>query len=222
MKTTLDWLKKYWWILAVVILLIIAVIFFWPKKIIPVQDNTVVIHQFDSLRYIKSNDSLKSVIGTLEQEIVKRTLSYTRTIAILSKKTDAVQTLPATEVVDVFSDRIHVDVELRSDSNVIVPLQGIRNAVVLIYERDAAMVGVDFYSGKDSLNTAVIHKQKELLNIKDTRIVNLTKEFYQSQNTITGLKTDLEKQQRKVRNRNKLLGIISGAGAVAILVAVLK
>ena len=130
--------------------------------------------------------------------------------------------MPKTEVVAVFSDRIHVDVELREDSNVIVPLQGIRNAVVLIFERDAAIAGVEYYSGQDSLKSALIEKQRELLSIKDTRIVGLTKEFYTSQTTISGLRTDLEKQQKKVRNRNTLIGVISGAAAVAVLVAVLK
>jgi len=181
MKTKLiELLKKYWWVIVTVSLVIIAAIFLWPKKIMPVQDNTVIVHQFDSLKYLKSNDSLKAIISALEKEIVQREASYGRLSVILSKKKDAVQILPKTEVVEAFSDRIHVDVELRGDSNVIVPLQGIRNAVVLIYERDAAIAGIEYYSGRDSLQGALIEKQKELLNIKDTRIVGLTKEFYSS------------------------------------------
>jgi len=36
------------------------------------------------------------------------------------------------------------------------------------------------------------------------------------------MRADNERQKKKVRNRNTALGIISGAGAVAILVAVMK
>lgn len=219
MKT---WIKKYWWIVAVIALIIVAVIFFWPKKVVPVVDDTVSVHRFDSLVYIHSNDSLKGVITTLEAEIVKRSAVYARTVAILNSKISTVQTLPANDVVEVFSDRVYVDVKLRSDSNVIVPLQGIRNAVVMIYRMDAAIAGLEYYSGQDSLQREVIGQQKQLLAIKDTRIVNLTSEFYQSQSAITGLRADIAKQQRKVRNRNTLIGIVAGAGAVAILVAVLK
>lgn len=222
MKKVIDWLKKYWWVVAVIALIITAAIFFWPKKPVVVPESAIPAHKFDSLIYIRTNDSLRTVISALEQEIVKREAYYGRLKAILSKKSDAVQTLPKTKVVEVFSDKIHVDVELREDSNVIVPLQGIRNAVVLIYDGEAAIAGVEYYAGQDSLQRALIDKQKELIGIKDARIVGLTKEFYASQNVIAELKTDLEKQQKKVKRRNTMLGVISGAGAVAILVAVLK
>jgi len=223
MKAVTDFLKKYWKYILAAVLLIVAIIFLWrrePKPLPP--DNTVVVHQFDSLKYVKSNDSLKVVISTLEQEIVKRGAEYALVVAKYSKKIGAVQNLPKTEVVEEFSNRIYVDVELKPDSNVIVPIQGIRNALVLIYERDAAIEGLHFYSGQDSLKTSVIEKQKELLGIKDNRIVKLTSEFYQSQTVITGLRADVEKANKKVRNRNTWIGIGFGAAAAGVLVAIIK
>jgi len=231
MKTTqlfqniIAWLKKYGWIILLILLVAMTISFFWGSKSkVQVQDNTVLVHKFDSSLYIHSNDSLKGVIRTLEQELAKREVSYAQTIKILSKKTDAVQTLPITEVAEAFSERIYVDVglEARGDTVAILPMQGIRNALVIIYRGDEALVGLSYYKGQDSLKTVLIDNQKQLMNIKDTRIVALTSEFYKSQAVITGLNADIEKAQRKLRNRNKVLGIISGAAAVAVLVAVLR
>lgn len=222
MKTVTDWFKKHWVALAIITLLVVAFLFLWPKKEVPVENNAVAVHKFDSVVYIKTNDSLKGVIALLEEQIIKRELSWSRTVQLLSKKTSTVQTLPKEKVTETFSDRIHVDVVLTKDSNVITPIQGIRNALVLFYELDGALAGVEYYSGQDSLKTALIGKQKELINIKDTRIVKLTSEFYESQATITGLNADIEKQKRKVRNRNRIIGITAGVAAVGILVAGLK
>lgn len=220
----MTFIKKYWVFLIVIILLIIAIIFLWRKETPVIQDNTIAIHQFDSLKYIHSNDSLKNIITILEKEIVKRETAYTRTLANVTKKINSIQTLPAQEVVDEFSDQIQheLTIENRNDTVVIVPLQGVKNAVVLIYERKYALMGVEYYMGQDSLKNEVIVNQKQLLDIKDTRIVKLTDEFYQSQQVITGLKGSLEKEKRKVRNRNTLIGVTAGIGAVAILVAALK
>jgi hypothetical protein len=227
MKTKLvNWIKKYWWVVVVVILTAIAVWFLKPSPIIPpAPDNAVIIHQFDSVKYIKTADSLKVVISGLEKEIVSRRRSYEQLARKLNEKVNAVQSMPATDVVTAFNERTGDSsvIEQRDGNDfVISPMSAIRVAVVEFYQKDAAMAGIAFYSEQDSINQLIVKGLKDLVATKDSRIVKLTNEFYNQESEKAELKAQVEKEQKKVRRRNTVIGITAGAAAVAVIIAVVK
>jgi len=210
------------WVAVLVLFVACLVLLLAPDKPVPVP--TVENHRFDSLRYVKRSDSLSVVITDLEKKIIAIKASFAARIETLKQSVETVKTLPADEVVTAFSTRTGEasTIEVRTDTMVVTPIAGIRKALIICYERDAAMDGLDFYASQDSLQRELISRKDEMLTVKDNRIKTLTDEYYQSQAAIRSLSADLEKQQRKVRNRNRLLGIISGAAGVAVLVAIVR
>lgn len=218
----MEYIKKYWYIPIIILLTGTAVWFLKPDKVIMPLPDQVMVHKFDSVKYIKRSDSLVQVIDTLKSKLEIKKRQYADLLNKQRLQIVEVQTMPATEVVQVFRDKVQAIVTLTTDSNVITPIQGIRNAVIMFVQGDQCLDREKAVLDQQSISGRIIQSQDTLLQIKDKRIIGLTREFYTSQVIITGLNTDLEKERKKVRTRNIILGVLSGVAAAGIVVAVIK
>jgi hypothetical protein len=102
-------------------------------------------------------------------------------------------------------------------------MKGIRNAVLLFTRADQCEDREIPLVDQNSRLGALVMSQDSLLKIKDTRLVALMKEFYSDQAAMNTLNSVLEKEKKKNRNKNIILGVVSGAAAVAIgVIAITK
>lgn len=219
------YVKKYWWIVLVILLTGASVWWLKPNKVIqqPNQDQ-VLIHKFDSLKYIHKNDSLTLVIDTLKAKLDKKKRDYADLLNRQKKEREKLPTLTASEVVEEFQGWVEVPVTMvaQPDTMIITPLQGIRNAVEVFVEKDQCLAREDEVIDQVKLANETIVAQDTLLKVKNNRIIGLTREYFQSQAAVNKLNNDLKKSEKKLRTKNVILGILSGVAAVGIVIAVVK
>lgn len=205
-----------------ILLTAICVWYLKPNRTVPVPPDQVIIHKFDSVKYIKRSDSLVQVIDTLKSRLEVKKKQYADLLNKQRIQVAQVEIMPATELVQTFEDKVQSSVVLTKDSNVIAPIHAIRAAVILFVHGDQCIDREKAVLDQEAVSSRIIQSQDTLLQIKDKRIVGLTREFYTSQAVITGLNSDLAKERKKNRTKNIIIGCTAGAAAVGILVAVLK
>lgn len=220
----METVKKYWYIPIIILLTGIAVWFLKPDKVVVPLPDQVMVHKFDSLKYIKTSDSLKVIVDTLKSQLAVKKKQYKDLLSRQKVDIFEVKNLPIPELVSRFEDKTQtfVKVSMLPDSVVIAPIESIRNAVILFTEGDQCYERERSVVVQNELSSNIIRQQDSLISIKDKRIVGLTREFYSSQATIAGLNGALEKERKKVRTRNVILGILSGVAAAGIVVAIVK
>ena len=220
-----EFIKKNWWVFIVCALCFFAAWMIKQPKNIVVQDNAVALHRIDSLSYKKSSDSLVQIIDTLKSRLAKKKIQYITVVRGQGEEMERVTHLMTTETIKEYADRVDDSckmVVINRDTSVITPINGIKTAVVLLLRGEQCLERETVTGEQSSLREAIIKSQGELIVIKDNRIIGLTKEFYSSQLVISGLRGDVEREKKKNRIKNILLGSVAGVAAVGILVAVLK
>jgi hypothetical protein len=221
----MEAIKKYWWVIVIAILVGIAVWFLKPDKIITILPSQIPMHEFDSLVYVHKLDSVNLAIKEIKTKLTEKQKDYDKLLELQKKERENLRHLTATEIIKKFSEKVNTPVEtvLSRDTQVIVPLNGIRNAVLLFTRTDQCEDREISLVDQNSRLGLLIISQDPLLKIKDTRLVALMKEFYSGEITINTLNNALEKEKKKNRTKNIILGIVSGAAAVAIgVIAIIK
>jgi hypothetical protein len=220
------YVKKYWWIVLVIILTGIATWLIKPSPVVTPSTDSLLVHKFDSLKYIKSNDSLVSIIDTLKTQLNIKKLQYAELLKRQKKEKERVVNLPVPELVNEFEGWVGVPVEtkfdLDSNASVITPIAGIRTAVVTFIEKDQCLEREMQLVDQNTLLTKTVSKQDTLIKLKDKRIIDLTREYFQSEAEREKAEKETEKANKKVRTKNVIIGILSGVAAVGIVISAVK
>ncbi len=216
----METLKKFWWVIVIVLAMCVATgIVVWnlkPTKTIVQEPSQVQPHKFDSLKYIQKTDSLSKVISDLKKENDKKEKQYSLLLRNQKQQVVAVENLSEKEVIDEFSVRTGDKASQRDDSTAIISIFSMRKAISLFVERDQCLERETTTLDQGDLTRSIITSQDSMLIAKDKRIIDLTKEFYDSQLKITGLNVAVAKYDRKIRTKNVFLGILGGIAVVGI------
>ena len=217
--------KNCKWIVVAILLIISGIFLFRRCGTSPPPSpltSPLVVHAFDSIKYIHKADSLQNIVITLEEKISQNENNFKYIVRSQQRKVDSVKNYTTPQVVAAFEQKTDSKLSMHDSNNVIAPVISIRRAVSLLVEGDNCKDNVSYYLRQDSLKNELISGKTDMIYLKDTRIASLTKEFYTSQGTIDKLNTDLDKAKRKVRTRNTIIGVVAGAAAVAVGIVILK
>ena len=216
--------KRFWPFILIIVLVIVATWYLKPGASIPIsnQPEQVIVHKYDSLKYAQMMaDSVKKM-----NELRNQLRMISGTISVLRRdqfqRLDVIDHLIPDSVIRIWNLKTGDQAEIKKDSSVITKLSPIRTAVKLITMKEQGEIRELNYLRKDSISSLLIIAQDNMIKIKDDRIGNLTKEFYQGQAIQAKLNDDLEKANKKVRRRNIIIGVTAGAAAAGVLFGVLK
>ena len=178
-------------------------------------------HKSDSVRYVKTSDSLVQIINKMVGNVYEKEKQLAYWKSHFQVVRDSIVKLPPTDAVKYFSERTCSTSEL-TDKGVISPIQSIYNANVIFVERDDAVGETTQLRAIVSTQDSIITNQTELIGIKDKRIAGITNDYYSIQRVNSDLNSVIKKQKRNIRTKNAVVGILSGVTIGAIVVTLLR
>jgi len=222
---------KIIWI-AVIALLLVGVFFFgwWMKPTVIVdQSNTV-----DSLRYAHHTDSiyLSSLVRFLKQdvdslkEVVKKQDKELSSLSSVSKlERDAIKKLPADRQIKLYSENAGDSAYLAVINNDTVGISKMKAIldVNLTYHDNLKLRNEQRLLHSQNVNLrSIVGLQDSIINVEQLRNTKLTDDYWLSQKVINNITIDNNKKDKKIRNRNIVIGVLSGIAAAGIGVAIIK
>jgi len=223
MKTKLIWIG----VIAIAFILVFFV-GWWakPTKVIKVRteyDSLMDVHKRDSAIYAIQIAKYDSVNTVLSVAIVGKNRQIILLQRALEQNLAEIKRLPATAAASLFSVEVGdtAFLQVEKDTMCVTTIPAIRTANVLFAERRHYLSLSGILTEKNKLQEDMISwKQEELSVVKD-RVIQVTGEYYKVNDLYLKQRLQLDKVNKKVKNRNIAIGIVSGIAVGGIVTALI-
>lgn len=220
---------KIIWIVIIAIAFIVIFFAGWwlrPPKIIDRNtevDSLKASHLRDSAIYALQLAKYDSTTKVLAIAIVAKNRQIIALRRALEQKKEEIKRLPATESVALFSVEVGdtAFLQVEKDTLCITTIPAVRTANLLFAERRHYISVADILTDKNKLQEDMISWKQEELSLVRDRVVKLTAEYYKVNGLYMGQQLKLDKANKKVRNRNIAIGIISGIAVGGVVTALI-
>jgi len=219
------------WIAVVLVLFAGAILATWflkPPVVVTQQqeiDSLRNKHARDSMEYVWTLSKFDSTYTRLELTLKAKDRQIHFLRASLQKESERLIELNATESVAQFSkntgDSSWVAVISR-DTVCITRMPAITEANILIMERGVFKHEAQLYHAKADAYFSLLDAKNEELGFIRDRVIKLNEEYWKSQAIIDKQNKFLSRYAKKVRNRNIVIGVVSGLAAGAVITAIAK
>jgi hypothetical protein len=220
---------KLIWIGAIAIAFILIFFAGWwakPTKVIEVRteyDSLLDAHKRDSAIYALQMAKYDSVNTVLSVAIIGKNLQIVSLKKALEQSLTEIKRLPASESASLFAVEVGdtAFLQVEKDTMCVTTIPAIRTANVLFAERRHYISLSGILTEKNKLQEDMITwKQEELSVVKD-RVIQVTGEYYKVNDLYLKQRLQLDKANKKVRNRNIAIGIVGGIAVGGIVTALI-
>jgi hypothetical protein len=217
------------WIAAIALAFILVFFAGWwmkPPKIIDTPgtyDSLMDAHRRDSVAYAIKLAMYDSISTVLSVAIVGKNRQIIILQKALEQKSEEIKRLPATESAALFAAEINDTAYLQIDRDTmcVTTIPGIRRANLLFNERRHYLNLSKILSDKNELQSDMITWKSEELSVVKDRVIQVTGEYYKVNDLYLKQRNQLVKANKKVKNRNIAIGIISGIAVGGIVTALI-
>jgi len=182
-------------------------------------------HGTDSTVYVVRIDSLTKIVDKLNDRLNHSNAKLVELKEQVAKKKQSIELLPAEETVSYFNcstgDSAKVIV-VEQDTMAMVTIPGVKAANLLFVDRNSCFEIQSLLDMKINDMGEMITTKDKLLSVKDIYIKNLNDQYFASSSIIKDQDILIGKQQKKIRTKNVILGLLGGIAAASIVIIAVK
>ena len=197
-----------------------------PKETTQLQQTILEVrHSADSTVYVVKIDSLTRIVDKLNDRLNYSNAKLVELKQQALKKQQYIKLLPAEETVSYFNcstgDSAKVIV-VEQDTMALATIPGVKAANLLFIDRSSCFEIQSQLDLKINDMDEMITTKDELLSVKDLYIKNLNDQYFASSSIIKDQNLLIGKQQKKIRTKNVILGLLGGIAAASIIIIAVK